>query len=114
MSKTIDLVIAHDAVGQVAPEIPSLQYINELCQLTYEYVDKVLCKQLAYKLHCALKNTGIKLTVRTEQYSTPESIGSSTNLYVYYPCSYGSLYDGYTSGVVKVCCSPLFAAINPI
>jgi hypothetical protein len=112
LSKSIDLVLAHEAVGKLPQKNPSRNYIKNLRRLGCAFVEKVLCKQLAYRLYCNLRNTGISVEVRAELLPADAPDKPSRAIYIYYP----SLYSGSHNarGVVKIHCSMLSAALHPI
>lgn len=112
LSKCIDLIIAHEAVGKLPQKNPSGNYIKNLRRLGCAFVGKVLCKQLAYRLYCNLRGTGIRVEVRAELLPADAPDKPSRAIYIYYPSLYAGSHNA--RGVVKISCSMISAALNPV
>lgn len=112
LSKSIDLVIAHEAVGKLPQKNPSQNYIKNLRRFGCAFVEKILCKQLAYRLFCKLGGTGISVDVRAELLPSDVPDKPSRAIYIYYPSLYAGSHNA--RGVVKIQCSMLSAALHPI
>jgi len=111
LSKTIDVVIAHEGLGCRSPRNPSPEFLQYLRRQGCLYVEKMLVKELKYKLYQALHQTGIRVVVRAEILPDGPKDHPTRDIYVYYPSLYGGMRN--SRGIVKIRCSFLGQALCP-
>lgn len=110
LSKRIDLVIAHEAIGKLPVNSPSRTYIKRLKKLGAAFVQQILCRQLQAKIDGYLMGKDLKVEVVPESLRVDVPDKDPRTLYVYYP----SLLEGAhgNQGVLAIDCSIRAAALD--
>lgn len=90
-------------MGCRAPKNPSLEFLQNIQRQGCDFVEKILVKELKFKLQKALLKTGVQVEVRAGFLADTQKAQPIRDIYVEYPCLYGGIHN--PKGIIKIRCS---------